>query len=105
MDADKKHTHLRPCHPDPDTLTLILTPTQAIGGFPEGTGFVERIVCSRGEANPPFTISKTPGDGDCLFYAMMDVAIEAHRDSLLPAELEVDLNPKPEIRNSLRILR
>lgn len=62
----------------------------AIGGFPEGTGFVERIVCSRAEPNnPSFTISKTPGDGDCLFYAMIDVATEAHRDSLLPVPEEL----------------
>lgn len=31
-----------------------------IDGFPAGTGFVERIACSRNEANPAFTISKTP---------------------------------------------
>ena len=47
-----------------------------IDGFPAGTGFVERIVCSRNETNPAFTISKTPGDGDCLFYSMIDVATE-----------------------------
>jgi hypothetical protein len=37
-------------------------------------------VCSRNEANPCFTISKTPGDGDCLFYSMIDVATEILRD-------------------------
>jgi hypothetical protein len=31
---------------------------------------------SREEENPEFLVSKTPGDGDCLFYAMVDVAAE-----------------------------
>lgn len=62
-----------------------------IDGFPPGTGFVERIACSRHEVNPAFTISKTPGDGDCLFYSMIDVATEILRDHPPPgpsAELD-----------------
>jgi hypothetical protein len=47
-----------------------------IEGFPAGCNFVERIACSPLEANPRFSLSKTPGDGDCLFYAMADVADE-----------------------------
>jgi len=65
-----------------------------IDGFPAGTGYVERISCSRHEQNPFFTISKTPGDGDCLFYSMIDVATEILRDHPPPG-------PSPEI-DSLR---
>jgi len=61
-----------------------------IDGFPAGTSFVERIVCSRNGDNPEFTISNTPGDGDCLFYAMADVAMEVLGDvnnSEIPPEI------------------
>jgi len=61
-----------------------------IDGFPAGTGFVERIACSRHEVNPAFTVSKTPGDGDCLFYSMIDVATEILRCHPPPG-------PSPEI--------
>lgn len=50
--------------------------TCMIEGFPAGCNFVERIACSPTEENPRFSLSKTPGDGDCLFYAMADVANE-----------------------------
>jgi len=65
-----------------------------IDGFPAGTGYVERIACSSHDQNPAFTISKTPGDGDCLFYSMIDVATEILRDNPPPG-------PSPEI-DSLR---
>jgi hypothetical protein len=47
-----------------------------IDGFNAGTHFVERITCSPSQSNPSFALSNTPGDGDCLFYALADVANE-----------------------------
>ena len=65
-----------------------------IDGFPAGTGFVERIACTPSEVNPCFTVSKTPGDGDCLFYSMIEVTTEVL--GLYPSP-----GPSPEI-DSLR---